>query len=172
MLQDLALAAFAWSAVIPPAAWDAAMLNPLAAEQCIATRPSFSERVLIEELVPGERVSIRLADAGGGSQCVTGCVEEVAEGRIVLGRAIAQEVKLRFLPAPWAERIPYVPQHWGTHLAVYELDYLGVSVIPVATAAEIGPAEWRDWIVQGPLPYRMIEITGPNAWHPSPREDF
>lgn len=126
MLQELALAAVAWSAVIPTGAWDAAVLNHFATERPIKTRPSFEEKILAEELVPGERVSIRLADAGGRSQCVTGCVEEVAEGRIVLGRAIAQEVKLKFLPAPWAERIPYVRQHWGTHLAIYELDYLGV----------------------------------------------
>lgn len=172
MLQELALAAVAWSAVIPAGEWGSAVLNHFATEQRVETQPPFEETILVEDLVPTERVSIRVTGADGSSQCVTGCVEEVAEGRIVLSRSFTQQERVQFLTADWAEGIPYFQSHWGTHLVGRELIYRGVSVIPVAAAAEIGPAEWRDWIVDGPPPSQMVHVVGPNAWHPSPRDDF
>lgn len=170
MLQELALAAAAWSAAAIDNTWFAleayCCLVEVADERIAAGRPSFdNESISVDELTPGQRVAVRVADSAGRPQFLMGCVEEVADEQIVLSRSVSDDVELLFCPPDWAEGLPYVGEHWGHYAIRHTLEYRGVSVVPYAAALKIEEAHFPDWIALGNMPWQICEGGSPNTWY-------
>ena len=167
MLQELALAAAAWSAAALDNAWFAIHLQ-LVVEERIADRPPAidGEPIAVDEIAPGQRISIRISDDGAPARFLTGRVEEVGDEQIVLSQTITQEVQLQFRPASWAAPFPYLREHWGGFFVRETLVYQGGSVIPFSEARRVEAARFPDWNTAGSLPYQVVsKIFNRPTWY-------
>lgn len=166
MLQELALAAAAWSAATIDNAWFALEAYCVVEEHVVTGGRSLDdESIPIDDLMPGQRISVRVADREGRPQYLMGCVEEVTDERIVLSRSVSDDVEVLFHSPSWSERLPYVREHWGHYWTRHTLEYQGVSVIPVATVRRIDEAYFPDWIALGEMPQKIGMGGPPSAWH-------
>jgi hypothetical protein len=166
MLQELALAAAAWSAAALDNAWFALEAYCFVEEHVVTDRRSLEdESIPVGDLMPGQRIAVRVADREGRPQYLMGCVEEVVDERIVLSRSVSHDVEVLFHSPSWSEGLPYIGEHWGTYWTRHTLEYQGVSVVPVAAVRRIDEDGFPDWITLGEMPQKLGIGGPPNAWY-------